>query len=980
MMSLHQRLSTRVDEWRNADYPSDTFPAIAELLEWSRVPESGELRYLRQPQLRALETYWYLRLVEQTPHVFELYKRLFPSVTELLAALGLEQPAITKVVLDAGIDGLWDRIRTDDDFVKDLRLQAVRETLTLGYPSYILALAMGSGKTVLVGATIATEFAMALEYPDADFVQNALVFAPGKTIIESLRELMVIPYDRLLPPRFHARFAAAVKLTFTRDGDPDVPVVDRSLFNIVVTNTEKIRIQKEQIRKSDVGSLLSGVRAEEARGEIANRRLLKIASLPHLGIFSDEAHHTYGQALDAELKKVRKTVDYLAATTNVIAVVNTTGTPYFQKQPLRDVVVWYGLSQGIRDGILKDVTDNIIGYEFDDAEAAYVGHVVDDFFEEYGGVRLPDGSPARLAMYFPQTDDVTALRPAIDAAMVRAGLGPAQVLVNTSKEPAQAQEEFNRLNDPASPYRVMLLVNRGTEGWNCPSLFACALVRKLTASNNFVLQAATRCLRQVAGNTRKARIYLSSANFTVLDKQLQETYGESIEMLGRERQELRRARVVVRKPNTPPLHLTRDVTRVVPRDARPREVTFSRPKGRVAAAMARSVYTIGEQAATARLLRQTGDVLEIDTEGSDVDATAVAVDLAARYRLDAAAVAGALGGVYRDGLIPQAHLAALEQQIEAQVCLYDTVTERVDVALALVKPEGFARTSEDGETVYAAEILYPLSREPYVVGEDQLKAVNRFGFGFHCEPYDFDSNPEKSFFEQILRAINVAPADVEDVYFTGGITAPSRTDFFVEYRDAKGKWRRYTPDFVIRKKAPFGQPAGSGRVYIVEVKAESRRDDPIEGTGGRKEMAVRALEGVNRDRLKYEIIYAKSDTVRYPDLKDVIRFAEEPEPYLPLPIDREQIAAFCRKWKIVELDVFGSVLRPDFRPDSDVDFLATFAPDARIGWSIVTAEEELSALVGRKADLITRKAVEQSHNWIRKKSILESARALYVEG
>ncbi len=978
MLTLHQRLSTRVAEWRDADYPSESFPAIGELLEWSRIPESGELRYLRQPQLRALETYWYLRLVEPTPHIVDLYRRLFPSVPELLAALGLDQAAITNVVLDIGVEGLFDRIRTDDGFVKDLRLQAVRETLTLDYPSYILALAMGSGKTVLVGATIATEFAMALEYPDADFVQNALVFAPGKTIIESLRELMVMPYDRLLPPRFHARFAAAVKLTFTRDGDPDVPVVDRSLFNIVVTNTEKIRIQKEQIRKSDVGSLLSGLRAEEARGEIANRRLLKIASLPHLGIFSDEAHHTYGQALDTELKKVRKTVDYLAATTNVVAVVNTTGTPYFQKQPLRDVVVWYGLSQGIRDGILKDVTDNIIGYEFDDAEATYVGHVVDDFFQEYGAVRLPDGSPAKLAMYFPQTDDVAALRPAIDAAMVRAGLGPAQVLVNTSKEPAQAQEEFNRLNDPASPYRVILLVNRGTEGWNCPSLFACALVRKLTASNNFVLQAATRCLRQVAGNTRKARIYLSSANFNVLDKQLQETYGESIEMLGRERQELRRAQVIVRKPDAPPLHVTREVTRVVPREGAARDVAFSRPKGRTAAAVARSVYTIGEQAATARLLRQTGDVLEIESDESDLEPAVAAVDLAARYRLDAAAVAGALRAAYRGASIPQAHLADLEKQIEAQVCLYDTVTERVDVALALVKPEGFAKTSADGETVYAAEILYPLSREPYVVHEDAFAAVNRFGFGFHCEPYDFDSNPEKHFFEQILRAINLAPSDVEDVYFTGGITAPAKTDFFVEYKDAKGKWRRYTPDFVIRKKAAYGQPAGSGRVYIVEVKAENRRDDPVEGETGRKAMAVRALEGINPDRLKYEIIFTRNDSVRYPDLQNVIRFAEEPEPYLPLPINREQIAAFCRKWKIVELDVFGSVLRPDFGPDSDVDFLATFAPDARIGFDIVTAEDELGGLVGRKVDLVDRRSIDQSYNWIRKKAILDSARPFYV--
>jgi len=139
--------------------------------------------------------------------------------------------------------------------------------LTLAYPSYILALAMGAGKTVLIGAIIATEFALALDYPDGPFVQNALVFAPGTTIIESLRELAEIPYDRILPPRLYKAFAASVKLTFTRDGEKDIPVVRGSSFNLVVTNTEKIRIQKEKIRKADIGGLF-GVREDEAKAEV----------------------------------------------------------------------------------------------------------------------------------------------------------------------------------------------------------------------------------------------------------------------------------------------------------------------------------------------------------------------------------------------------------------------------------------------------------------------------------------------------------------------------------------------------------------------------------------------------------------------------------------------------------------------------------------------------------------------------------------
>ncbi len=65
---------------------------------------------------------------------------------------------------------------TRAEFVKKYKAEATRESLLLDYPSYILALAMGAGKTVLIGTIIATEFAMALEYPDEPFIKNALVF------------------------------------------------------------------------------------------------------------------------------------------------------------------------------------------------------------------------------------------------------------------------------------------------------------------------------------------------------------------------------------------------------------------------------------------------------------------------------------------------------------------------------------------------------------------------------------------------------------------------------------------------------------------------------------------------------------------------------------------------------------------------------------------------------------------------------------
>jgi len=98
-----------------------------------------------------------------------------------------------------------------------------------------------------------------------------------------------------------------------------------------------------------------------------------------------------------------------------------------------------------------------------------------------------------------------------------------------------------------------------------------------------------------------------------------------------------------------------------------------------------------------------------------------------------------------------------------------------------------------------------------------------------------------------------------------------------------------------------------------------------------------------------------------------------------IEIPDEALAEFCRRWKITELALFGSALRDDFRPDSDVDFLVRFAPDAN--WSllkIVGIEEELGRIIGRKADLVSRQAIERSYNWIRRKEILETAQVIYA--
>jgi hypothetical protein len=89
-----------------------------------------------------------------------------------------------------------------------------------------------------------------------------------------------------------------------------------------------------------------------------------------------------------------------------------------------------------------------------------------------------------------------------------------------------------------------------------------------------------------------------------------------------------------------------------------------------------------------------------------------------------------------------------------------------------------------------------------------------------------------------------------------------------------------------------------------------------------------------------------------------------------------QIAAFCQRWKIIEFALFGSVLRDDFRPDSDIDALVTFSPDRRFTWDDwTTMQEEIEALFNRKVDLVSK---EYLKNPYRRYEILNTCQVIYA--
>ncbi len=101
--------------------------------------------------------------------------------------------------------------------------------------------------------------------------------------------------------------------------------------------------------------------------------------------------------------------------------------------------------------------------------------------------------------------------------------------------------------------------------------------------------------------------------------------------------------------------------------------------------------------------------------------------------------------------------------------------------------------------------------------------------------------------------------------------------------------------------------------------------------------------------------------------------------HIPTDLPMQKIAAFCERWGIQELALFGSVLRDDFSPESDIDVLVTYTPGRE--WTLesyMQMHDELEALLGRRVDLVNRQSVEHSSNPIRRKAILESAQVIYV--
>jgi hypothetical protein len=248
----------------------------------------------------------------------------------------------------------------------------------------------------------------------------------------------------------------------------------------------------------------------------------------------------------------------------------------------------------------------------------------------------------------------------------------------------------------------------------------------------------------------------------------------------------------------------------------------------------------------------------IKVEPDYIDIYSLAIEITDIYRLPLLVIYKKLKELYPKGEILEQEAIDIKKQIEEQIKNYQIVEEVVEQALALIKKEGFSEEKENKKSIYVTEIMFHKDRAEKLLlkYEDFIEYYiqKELPFGFHYSPYNFDSIPEKEFFENIIKALDENPDDIEDIYFTGAISDPNKTDFFFEYKDKNGKWHIYTPDFLIRKK--------NGKMLIVEIKGEPFKDE-------QKEKEMRQIEDLNPERLKYEILETTKDSLGFNEIEKV---------------------------------------------------------------------------------------------------------------
>jgi hypothetical protein len=804
-------------------------------------PENNPKAFLRQPQFEALEIYVFLKEFLGNVPVQEIFKDWHEKKNRFA------DRAEGGIVGDTIQGNLFDKL-TEDQY-KAVFGQMRKNART--YPNYIFALTMGTGKTILMATCIFYEFILANKWQkDKLYCHNALVFAPDKTVLYSLKEIQSFDMGKVVPPEYVNFLTAHIQFHYLEDAGTALSTLDQSRFNIIVSNTQKIILKKQHKDKTPTDKLFGSGKPTfqagsiydqtadlydfdqpEDEGELTtNQRFEKLTRLGQLGIYVDEAHHAFGKTLAKDMgigaketdTSLRTTIDMLAASleragTHVVACYNYTGTPYVGKEVLPEVVYAYGLQEAITKGYLKKV--KLHGYSSTKSEE-FVQIAVDDFLSATKE-HQPEGMTPKLAFFAATIEEITSeLRPAVEKALSKHGIPASRILVNVGDDKLTTNDdirEFNRLDTVGTEKQFILLVNKGREGWNCRSLFGVALFRE-PKSKIFVLQATMRCLRSIGEAQYTGQVYLTNENLELLNDELQQNFrisAEELEGTGSDRENvqvrvLKQEKITlkrIRKTYTiEDKELTDGIALIPERDDKQQwhDLTekylliHTTQDGLTPAASAKNAPS------------RTEDLTHLREKVTFSELTLVAE--ISRY-------------LNRNPLEIDDLLSRTKEQSVGLLSLVNDFNELLyDIIIPRLFNELYSLNPVEEIIEHEVELIkeppsgkgyYEASGKKDLIMRVTDGAVQKYkGKSFHLDTYCFDSNPEKTLFWDLLME-----GLITKVYFTGMLTH-GQSDFFIQYIDPESHTvRSYYPDFLLQKK--------DGTYVIVEVKGDNMIDDPV---------------------------------------------------------------------------------------------------------------------------------------------------------
>ena len=819
---LLQTLQEHVSKWRLSDYKGiqkETYNILNHI---------KRIGFLHAPQVEALETYIFLKEVVGNKPTIEVVKSLFDNERDLILSLGISEKEAFELAFD----------KDKDQKISELLHKKYNG---IDYPNQVYALTMGAGKTILMGTMMVYDFTLSFYHPDdRRFGKNALVFAPDTTIIESLKEIKTFEYSKVLPKEYQS-IVLNVKYHYLES--PETPVNPIGNYNVIISNSQKI-ILKTRHTDDKQGSLFRDEAYLKNRA-IENKRLQAIRELKDLIVFVDEAHHSFGTTLEGTLKKTKKTINYIhtEGKTPLIGVINLTGTPYIKNKMISDVVYHFGLKQGIEKGILKQVRF----FEYGNVKTGeFIEDVITKFWNEYGEKRL-EGRFPKIAFYAANIEDLQQeLRPKLESVLSKLKI-PTTKILEYHTEAEENKETFFLLDTPTSEKQFVLLVGKGTEGWNCRSLVACALFRK-PKSSIFVLQSSTRCLRSIGDNSTIASIFLSEENSKILDKELRNNFATTIEELKNQEQKSishelvveKRKKVKVKKQLKEIISVENKKTEDIKIDWK----SFSEEK-----------YL--PYLAEGGILLSSSQIAEYQ-KGLSKQKLEVKGNLTFYEIVEI---------INRNSLLPCLTI----EQILTQGISKDDVVKKVNNNLSLLAfiVENVLNNAfkyEEKVTLYEEELeltkQYPFKIN---VAQDKNDLVvykkdeNEGRLGFHINPYNFDSRDEKELFRELRKTLDKDEA-IADIYFTGGVADSTHNDFYFEYYSpTEQRVARYFPDFLIETT--------KDRYLVVEVKSNKEKityeRNKSEFDGKRenifdevfaKELGFRDFQTINKN-FEYRIIF-----------------------------------------------------------------------------------------------------------------------------